>query len=400
MMKRSSTHILKYQTLNKTNYLKQLFVDFKLDLEQCIDKIISGELELEKFGSFEGIIKHSRWKQIVYKNASEIIRSQISKANSKRYIKYKKLFAKCIKNNKHISFTNKRFSELKLKNILQSKYFSKPNLKNLTITIDDRVLDFKKGNCFDEFVQINLPYFQENKKRAIKLRLPIKQHKHSLRFKDWNRCKSVRLRQINNQFYLDFIYEKEEPTKVNSGNILGIDQGYKKLISDSNGKFYQGNLSNIYNKLARKKQGSKNFKQTLVHRTNEMNRVINEFFKQNEQLRMIFIEDLKDIKKHSKIYRKVMNKVQRWLYSNVINKLERFTEENGVQLVKVNPAYTSQTCSKCGTVDKSSRSGEWFHCQYCNLEIDADFNAAINIYNRGVYNLSDPKSKLMECFSI
>jgi len=400
MMKRSSTHILKYQTLNKTNYLKQLFVDFKLDLEQCIDKIISGELELEKFGSFEGIIKHSRWKQIVYKNASEIIRSQISKANSKRYIKYKKLFAKCIKNNKHISFTNKRFSELKLKNILQSKYFSKPNLKNLTITIDDRVLDFKKGNCFDEFVQINLPYFQENKKRAIKLRLPIKQHKHSLRFKDWNRCKSVRLRQINNQFYLDFIYEKEEPTKVNIGNILGIDQGYKKLISDSNGKFYQGNLSNIYNKLARKKQGSKNFKQTLVHRTNEMNRVINEFFKQNEQLRMIFIEDLKDIKKHSKIYRKVMNKVQRWLYSNVINKLERFTEENGVQLVKVNPAYTSQTCSKCGTVDKSSRSGEWFHCQYCNLEIDADFNAAINIYNRGVYSLSDPKSKLMECFSI
>jgi len=157
---------------------------------------------------------------------------------------------------------------------------------------------------------------------------------------------------------LDFIYEKEEPTKVNIGNILGIDQGYKKLISDSNGKFYQGNLSNIYNKLARKKQGSKNFKQTLVHRTNEMNRVINEFFKQNEQLRMIFIEDLKDIKKHSKIYRKVMNKVQRWLYSNVINKLERFTEENGVQLVKVNPAYTSQTCSKCGTVDKSSRSGE------------------------------------------
>lgn len=73
---------------------------------------------------------------------------------------------------------------------------------------------------------------------------------------------------------------------------------------------------------------------------------------------------------------------------------------NGVHLIKVNPAYTSQTCSNCGTVDKNSRNGEKYLCQHCKYEIDADINAAINIYNRGVYSLSSSKNKLIEHFSI
>lgn len=62
MLKRSSAHILKYQTLNKTNYLKSLFIDFEYDLNFYIDKIITGEIDLKKFCSthLEGKIKHSR----------------------------------------------------------------------------------------------------------------------------------------------------------------------------------------------------------------------------------------------------------------------------------------------------------------------------------------------------
>ena len=61
-------------------------------------------------------------------------------------------------------------------------------------------------------------------------------------------------------------------------------------------------------------------------------------------------------------------------------------EENGVLLTKVNPAYTSQTCSSCGTVCKSNRKGELYKCNVCSLEIDADYNAAINILHRGAGN--------------
>lgn len=59
-------------------------------------------------------------------------------------------------------------------------------------------------------------------------------------------------------------------------------------------------------------------------------------------------------------------------------------EERGGTLVKVNPAYTSQTCSECGTIDKASRESQAsFACRHCGFASHADTNAAINILRRG-----------------
>ena len=74
-----------------------------------------------------------------------------------------------------------------------------------------------------------------------------------------------------------------------------------------------------------------------------------------------------------------MNKLQYWTYSLVISRLKNLCEENGIHLHYVEPAYTSQTCSNCGCVDKKSRDGEIYHCQHCGFIIDADYNASINI---------------------
>jgi putative transposase len=58
-------------------------------------------------------------------------------------------------------------------------------------------------------------------------------------------------------------------------------------------------------------------------------------------------------------------------------------EERGGALVKVNPAYTSQTCSACGTIDKASRESQSsFACRHCGFAAHADTNAAINILRR------------------
>ena len=43
-------------------------------------------------------------------------------------------------------------------------------------------------------------------------------------------------------------------------------------------------------------------------------------------------------------------------------------------------SYTSQTCSRCGHVDKENRqTQEKFVCTKCGFELNADHNAAINI---------------------
>jgi putative transposase len=60
-------------------------------------------------------------------------------------------------------------------------------------------------------------------------------------------------------------------------------------------------------------------------------------------------------------------------------------EERGGHLLKVDPAYTSQTCSECGTVDRESRESQAaFVCQHCGFRAHADHNAAINIRDAGL----------------
>lgn len=58
-------------------------------------------------------------------------------------------------------------------------------------------------------------------------------------------------------------------------------------------------------------------------------------------------------------------------------------EEADKQVVFINPAYTSQTCPKCGHVDKQNRDGTVFKCVSCNHEGHADVVAAQNILTRG-----------------
>jgi putative transposase len=54
------------------------------------------------------------------------------------------------------------------------------------------------------------------------------------------------------------------------------------------------------------------------------------------------------------------------------------------RVIRVNPAYTSQTCSRCGYRQKMSLSNRTFQCPCCNLSLDRDHNAAINIHSLGL----------------
>ncbi len=355
-MIRSSKHILKYQTNLKTNYLEQIFQDYKICLQYYIDLIWNEELHLRKFVSTKDLpiysnIERSQWRSIIYKNASEIIRSNKMKHKT-----------------------------------------SKPEIKDVTVNLDINLFNLHcDSKEFDEFILIRTPYLYHNGDRnrdlAITIKVPIKYHRHSLKYKDWNRKKTIKLKKINDNFYIVFTYEKEPMLIKTTGNPLGIDCGYKKLIATSDGQFIGQDLENLYLKISQKKQGSKNFNQLLTERDKLINQHCNSL--DIENINKIVVEDLKPVKSSSKgkIRKKFMNKLQRWSYVKTISKLERLSEENGILFQRVDPAYTSQFCSRCGTIDKKNRNGESYQCS-CGLDMDADWNAAINILHRGDYNPS------------
>lgn len=158
MIRTSKHNITNITNQIKLNQLDLFFIDYKNDLETYINYIIDGVLPLKKMMSSSLLptekIKHSRYKQLIYKQASEIIRSQIDKCKKRRYSSYKKVYSYYKKNGRQVNFINKKFSDLKLKDILLSKYFTKPNLNNISINLDERFFDIQNGNHFDSFVKI------------------------------------------------------------------------------------------------------------------------------------------------------------------------------------------------------------------------------------------------------
>ena len=388
-MVRTSCHILKFTNQNKLDLLEKTYTDYEHDLKIYIGLILSGQLPLKKFVSTKYLpiynLSYSEWRSILYKQASEIIRSNLKHIKNKVYAKFKKLYAKCIQSNKHIQFTKKRFSELNINYLKRVKI----NVKSISISLDYHLFNIKSSKHFDKFIQIRLPYFQQNKHRAETINLPVKHHKQSLKFKDWTRKNTVQILKRKGNFYIQFFYEKEIELKQ-TGKEKAIDIGYKKLIVSSDGEFLGREMEKLYEKISRKKQGSKNFEQALTQRDNEINRICNQL--DLDDVKTLFVEDLKNVKHRTKQKKSIktsfMNKLQRWSYKKVLKKIEHLCEEIGIRLMKVSPAYTSQRCSNCGTMQESSRKGEQYHCIVCGMELDADYNASLNILHRGVYNPS------------
>ena len=69
-------------------------------------------------------------------------------------------------------------------------------------------------------------------------------------------------------------------------------------------------------------------------------------------------------------------------------KLEHKTWKSDVLVLKVLPAYTTRTCSRCGHVgDHIPLTTRMFRCSECGLEMDRDRNAARNILGSGMGTL-------------
>jgi len=74
-------------------------------------------------------------------------------------------------------------------------------------------------------------------------------------------------------------------------------------------------------------------------------------------------------------------------WSEFFSKLSCKAEEAGRKYVAVNPAYTSQTCSRCGHRQPMPLDVRVFDCPCCHVQLDRDLNAAKNICGLGLQAL-------------
>ncbi len=101
--------------------------------------------------------------------------------------------------------------------------------------------------------------------------------------------------------------------------------------------------------------------------------------------RGLALEDLQGIRERAKAT--VRQRQRRVLHNWAFFQLRAFIAYKaalaGVPVVSVNPAYTSQTCSRCGHCERANRKSQAkFLCVSCGFSAHADLNAARHIASR------------------
>ena len=370
-MFRSSALTLKFATSKKLNTLDLVFDEYTRVVNLYIDALNQAK-ELPKFTSFKvETWLSARLQQCAGKQAAEIVKSTRKKDREIRFKKYKKIYKYFLNKQRQIKFIGKKFGELNL------NYKIKPRYDGKSINLDNRFWSLNTSlNSFDYWIKLC------SIGNKIGLFLPLKNHKHNKKFSNWKQAGSCRLLRNNGKFKIELIYEQAAPKLAKPNKILAIDAGINCLMSCSDGRQIGLELKRLLSELNKKQQKSKSYQRKLTQIHNYVRWCVNQLDWGN--LSDLVIENLKYIqidtkKRVNKATRKLLSKWNLGLWHRAI---EQKCEANCVCLHQVEPRYTSQTCPRCGNVDKGNRDGTLFRCTSCGYEANADLNASINILNR------------------
>lgn len=196
--------------------------------------------------------------------------------------------------------------------------------------------------------------------------------------------------------------EVETVPYTKTGNVVGIDLGIKEFMITSDNEHIENpkylkkslnKLAKLQKELSRKTKGGSNrnkarikvarqFEKISNQRKDFLNKLSTELVKKYD---VICIEDLNVsgmMKNH-----KLAQAIGDVSWSEFVRQLQYKAEWNNKQIVKVDRFFaSSQTCSKCGCVNKEVKNlsvREWT-CPECGAVHQRDENAAYNILTEGL----------------
>lgn len=279
-----------------------------------------------------------------------------------------------------------------------------PQLKRAkTLKLDENVAVLevsKKASHFDYFLKLST--LQKGKP----IYLPLKRNPYlDDCLKKGERLPFVQVRLTDKTCTISAIVSYDKAPLRSPTESIGLDFGMVAMFTTSDGerhglssftklKIWDEELLQLTKELQKQSiKLSTNARYVQLQRRiksyfkNEIGRILNKLAKKNVG---VFVVEKLDFRAAG--LSKRMNRLIGRTYRAFVNaKLARLEEQYGIQIIAVNPAYTSQECSRCHYVSKDNRKTQKdFVCRHCHYSCNADVNAGRVINQRRSLMLEFP----------
>ena len=221
-------------------------------------------------------------------------------------------------------------------------------------------------------------------------------------FNTWQFCScTISFNPRKQQFRLNLVYKKDNPTLSTNTDVLGVDRGLYNIATTSTGELFSGQPLRairrrfLHNRKTLQAKGTHSAKRRLKAMSSGEKRFssnVNHIIAKKIVTTDCGIIVLEELQKIVRDKGKIANKwLSDWSFWQLERMLQYKAEAVGKQIGYVDPRYTSQKCNCCKYISKKNRHKGRFTCQRCGYSEQADIVGAKNI--RDDYILSTQASR-------
>ena len=245
---------------------------------------------------------------------------------------------------------------------------------------------------------IEFPVMVNGKSKRLSIRTKMTDKQKSV-FSSY-KLGTMRIVLKNNHIVAQIVYETEEPIFSGKGNVMGVDLGIKcpavSKCSDGSVKFYGNGRKNKamrrHFESKRKSLQKAKHQDVVNHMNNKEQRIMRDIdhkishdiiaTAKRHKVKTIKLEQLSNIRSATRRSRKNNHSLHNWSFYRLAMFIEYKAKLAGIEVLYVNPAYTSQTCPVCG--DKHHAKDRRYSCK-CGFHTHRDILGAWSICNSTEY---------------
>jgi putative transposase len=220
---------------------------------------------------------------------------------------------------------------------------------------------------------------------------------------DWSRpisgyVRSIELFRRAGEWFASICYNTIKPNSFPSDGVIGVDRNSvgniavladlqagkvrkigicpartKRIFRNRRKNLQRAGKTRLLKKLYRKQR------RRMSYENHRATRAVVDYAATHR--RAVVMEKLENVRSKDSKIRGYSEKNQ-WAFAQFGSMLRYKCALRGIPLIEIDPAYTSQQCSRCGSIHKPD--GKQFVCLTCGHNDHRDANAAFNIARRGM----------------